>query len=227
MKVTLVTIISTLVVLLLLSMVWIYYHPRVKVQEMFIEDMSCQCGASIPDDNDNNSNNNDNNENNNDNNENNSDMSENFRVNGCPGNCPCGMDCNCDNCPYSKKYTVSSMYNPMKDVAVKNNSQPHFKRSWPVCSPCGLMDGSCSVQSYVEPEEHQEYPHGVYEGYESNGFPRSSVSCEPSCKEDGYGQSCPDNPYGQNYQDPKWLNGRFWNKQEFLENWYPTPNMTS
>jgi hypothetical protein len=87
------------------------------------------------------------------------------------------------------------------------------------------MDGTCHTQSYVDPEVLGN----LRETYDD--FPRDTVSCGPSC--DGSNNGCLQNPYGQNDQDPKWLNGRFWNRQETfpgipgLGNRYPTPNMIS
>lgn len=146
--------------------------------------------------------------------------------------CPCGVDLTRENLeeqfcnkktiryPLSSLYTQS--YGSPRGEPSDNVTCPYYKRSWPVCTPCGNnTDLNCQTQAYIEPENFSD-------------FPRDSLSCQPSCE--GTPSLCANNPYGQNYEDPRWKNGRFWSEQEWApglpgepanDGWYPIPNMTS
>lgn len=135
----------------------------------------------------------------------------------CPCGCSCMGSCKCQNCPY--RTSIPSMYGE-KDVDTTNLNCPYFRRSWGRCQPCGLAtDLSCQTQAYIEPENF-------------DNFLSSTTSCQSSCEDSLY--PCDQSPYGKNYQDPRWRNERYWNRQEWAPGvpgkptlWYPTPNMTS
>lgn len=111
-------------------------------------------------------------------------------------------------------------------VTLDKHNSPYYKRSWPSCNPSGI-NFNCKTQGYIDPETSG--PQKIHsEGY--HNFPRDTESCSPSCATSD--PRCSQNPYGQNYQDPRWLNARFWNKQEQLPglpggNWYPNQTILS
>lgn len=165
--------------------------------------------------------------------------------------CPCGIDLTKENfkiqqCPYMKKYPLPTLYkysygvpDEVRGEPADNTCNPYYKRSWPVCQPCGdNTDLSCQTQAYMEPEfftnekglEEEKAEKDITEDY--IGFPRTSLSCEPSCQDTQ--PYCSEDPYGQHYYDPRWKNGRFWTQQEWAPGlpgdparWYPTAPMTS
>jgi len=215
------TTVCVLVILLLFSLLWLRGHPRVKVEEMF-----CPCGVDVREMFHNNA----------------QDPSMGHGVIDSRGKCPCGCNCSgictCQRCPYSQKFPLPTLHkwacgapgSEVRGEPADDASCPYYRRSWPVCTPCGAgSDLDCQTQSYVAPETPggpQKYQCGKFEGY--SNFPRDSVSCSPSCETSD--PLCAQNPYGQNYQDPRWLNARFWNQQEQFPGlpggrWYPTPNM--
>lgn len=161
--------------------------------------------------------------------------------------CPCGVDISKEE--FTEKYPLPTLYKysygtpDVRGEESDDTCQPYYKRSWPVCQPCGgNTDLNCQTQSYVEPEsftnrkglEEEKAEKDIGEDFSEGyiGFPRDSLSCQPGCQD--LQPYCQNDPYGQHYYDPRWKNGRFWTQQEWAPGlqgdparWYPTAPMTS